>query len=128
MSDALSDDKRKSGCSSNDATTICCQPSDEKISSCCNPKGGSWHKGKALLAALIILAAIGVGAVSFMRGNAAQSVAVAPASSCSTPCGATSCTNSGKGGTAAAEAPKPASSCPDQSPCGAVSLPEKRVQ
>ena len=69
MSDVLSDDKRKSGCSSNDATTTCCQPSDEKVSSCCNPKGGSWSKGKALLATLIILAAIGVGAVSFSEGK-----------------------------------------------------------
>lgn len=128
MSDVPSDDQEINSCSSSGAATTCCQPSDEKVSSCCNPKGGSWGKGKALLAALIILAAIGVGAVSFMRGNAAQSVAAAPASSCSTPCGATSCTNSGMKGTAAAKAPKPASSCPAQSPCGAVSLPGKGVQ
>lgn len=116
------------GSSSKGAPSTCCQSVDEEVSSCCNPKGGSWSKGKALLAALIILAAIGVGAVSFMRGNATQSVAAAPASFYSTPGGATSCTNSGMGGTAAAEAPKPAACCPAQSPCGVVSSPGKGVQ
>jgi hypothetical protein len=128
MGNITSNGEGVGGCSSKDAPATCCQSVDEKVSSCCNPKSGSWSKGKALLAALIILAAIGVGAVSFMRENAAQSLAAAPAASCSTPCAATSCTNSGMGGTAAAEAPKPAPCCPTQSPGGGVSLPGKGAQ
>ena len=127
MSDELSDDKRN-GCSSNDATTTCCQPSDEKVSSCCNPKGGSWVKGKALLATLIIMAAIGVGAMSFLRGNAAQGVASTPASSSPTPCDAAACTNPSVPGTAPqAEAANPGAG-PAQSPCCPVSKPGKAVQ
>ncbi len=118
MPDITPNGEGAGGCSSKDAPATCCQAIDEKVSSCC-PQGGSWSRGKALLAALIILAAIGVGAVSLMRGTAGQSGAAAPAYSCSTPCVATSSTNSG--GTAAAEAPKPAPCCPAPSPGGAVS-------
>lgn len=97
----------------------CCQPADGQESRCCGPK--SWGKCKALIAVLIILAAIAVGAHSFMRGNAAQSGAAAPASSGSPSCGA-SCTNP-SATSPQAEAANPGSG-PAQSPC----CPGKAVQ
>ena len=100
------------GCSSKGAPSTCCQSVDEKDSSCCNPKGGSWGKGKALLAALIIMMAIGVGTVSFMRGKAAQPLAATSASCPPTQCGAASCQS---------VVSKPGSSCPTPSQCGAAS-------
>ncbi len=93
MDDVTSNEQGIGGCSSKGAPATCCQSVEEKVSSCCNPKGGSWCKGKALIAALIILAAIGVGAVSLMRGNAAQPVATTPPSCPPGQCGAT-CNNS----------------------------------
>lgn len=82
------------GCSSKAAPPTCCQPVDENVSSCCNPKGGSWSKGKALISVIIIMAAIGVGATSFVRGTSTQSAASTPASSCpaQSQCGAAPCT------------------------------------
>lgn len=83
-------------CSSKGAPSTCCQTVDEKVSSCCNPNSGSWGRGKALLAAIIILAAIGVGAVSFLRGNAAQPQAATPAPCAPNQCGAACTTDCAK--------------------------------
>ena len=107
------------GCSSEIAPSACCRP-DEK-SACCNPQGAYWRKGKTLLAAIIIAAAIGVGAVSFMKGNPAQSVASPVASSAAQCETAASCPSSGvKGTSTQPAAPNSTSCCPAQSQCGAA--------
>lgn len=72
----------------------CCQPADGQESRCCGPQ--SRCKGKALIAALIIMTAIGVGAVSLMRGNAAQPVTATPTSCPPSQCGATCNTDCAK--------------------------------
>jgi len=61
------------------ASSTCCQSSGGKSSSCCNPQNGSWNKGKMLISAVIIMAAIGVGASSFVRVTSAQSDKASPA-------------------------------------------------
>lgn len=88
MHNVTSNGEGSGGCSSKVAPSTCCQPADGKESSCCNPKGGSWGKCKGLLAVIIIMAAIGVGAVSFMRGNSTQPVAANPAPCAPNQCGA----------------------------------------
>ena len=72
MNNVSSSDKRMSGCCPDASTTTSCQPSDIDKGSCCYPEGGSWGKSKKLVSVLIILAAIGVGANSFIRGTSAQ--------------------------------------------------------
>ena len=37
-----------------DGAATCCQPSDGKLSSCCDPKERSWTKGKVLISVIII--------------------------------------------------------------------------
>ena len=81
MNDLISDDKGKSCCASEDAATACCQPAAGNISSCCAPGEASWKKGKTLVSVIIIMAAIGVGANSFLSGNSAQSYTSVPAKS-----------------------------------------------
>ena len=56
-------------------------PLPETASSCCAPGEVSWKKGKMLVSVIIILAAIGVGANSFLSGNSAQSYTTVPAKS-----------------------------------------------
>ena len=48
---------------------------------CCTPGETSWSKGKTLITVIIIIAAIAVGAHSFLSGNSAQSYTTAPAKS-----------------------------------------------
>jgi hypothetical protein len=86
MHNVTSNGEGTGGCSSKVAPSTCCQY--EKVSLCCNPKGGSWGKGKVLISLIIILAAIGVGAASFMRGNSTQAVAANPAPCAPNQCGA----------------------------------------
>jgi len=81
MNDLTSDEKGKSCCASEDAAATCCQPTAGNSSSCCAPGEVSWKKGKMLVSAIIILAAIGVGANSFFNGNSAQSYTTVPAKS-----------------------------------------------
>ena len=59
----------------------CCQPAAGNASSCCTPGEASWKKGKTLVSVIIIMAAIGVGANSFLSGNSAQSYTTVPAKS-----------------------------------------------
>jgi hypothetical protein len=81
MNDLTSDEKGKSCCASEDAASTCCQPATGNPSSCCAPRAASWKKGKTLISVIIIMAAIGVGANSFLSGNSAQSYTTVPAKS-----------------------------------------------
>jgi hypothetical protein len=81
MNDLTSDEERKSCCASEDAASTCCQPGPGNVSSCCAPGAVSWKKGKTLVSVIIIMAAIGVGANSFLSGNSAQSYTSVPAKS-----------------------------------------------
>ncbi len=63
---------------SRDPWSTCYQSSEGQSSPCCNPKDGSWNKGKMLISAVIIMAAIGVGANSFVRVTSAQSGKASP--------------------------------------------------
>ncbi len=81
MNDLNSDEKGKSCCPSEEAASTCCQPAAGNLSSCCAPGGASWKKGKTLVSVIIITAAIGVGANSFLNGNSAQSYTTVPAKS-----------------------------------------------
>ncbi len=81
MNDLNSDEKGKSCCPSEEAASTCCQPTAGNPSSCCAPGGASWKKGKTLVSVIIITAAIGVGANSFLNGNSAQSYTTVPSKS-----------------------------------------------
>jgi hypothetical protein len=81
MNDLTSDEKGKSCCASEDAASTCCQPAAGNVSSCCAPGTASWKNGKTLVSVIIIMAAIGVGANSFLNGNSAQSYTTVPAKS-----------------------------------------------
>ena len=81
MNEVTSDEKGKSCCATEDAAATCCQPEAGNVSSCCNPGEASWKKGKTLVSVIIIMAAIGVGANSFLSGNSAQSYTTVPAKS-----------------------------------------------
>jgi hypothetical protein len=81
MNDLTSDGKEKSCCGSEDAAATCCQPAAGNPSSCCFPGEVSWKKGKMLVSAIIILAAIGVGANTFFSGSPAQSYTTVPVKS-----------------------------------------------
>ncbi len=70
MSEMSSDEKGTEGCCSEGASRTCCQPDAGKSSGCCEP--GAWRRGKTLIAAIIILAAIGVGTYSIIRGTSSQ--------------------------------------------------------
>jgi hypothetical protein len=60
-------------CAPENASLDCCQSAEGKISSCCDPGSGKhWNKGKSFVSAIIILAAIGVGANSIIKANSAQ--------------------------------------------------------
>lgn len=78
MNEVTSDEKEKSCCSIENSGATCCQPESENVSSCCNPGKPSWKKGKALISVIIIVAAIAVGANSFLSGNSAQSYTTVP--------------------------------------------------
>ncbi len=81
MNEVTSDEKGKSCCAIKDSETTCCQPEAENASSCCNPGKASWGKGKTLISVIIIMAAIAVGANSFLSANSAQSYTIVPAKS-----------------------------------------------
>jgi hypothetical protein len=77
----LFDEREMGGFPLKSAPSTCCQSSEEYSSSCCNPKNGSWSKGKLLISAIIIVTAFGVGANSFVRITSAQSDKIGPARS-----------------------------------------------
>ncbi len=77
----LFDERAMGAVPSKAAPSACCQSSGGNASSCCNPKDGSWSKGKMLISAIIMLAAFGVGASSFVRVTTAQSEKISPARS-----------------------------------------------
>jgi hypothetical protein len=81
MNDLNSEEKTTGGCCSQAAPTSCCQPSDRSASTCCNTEDTSWRRGKLIISAIIIMAAIAVGANSFLNGNTAQSYTTIPAKS-----------------------------------------------
>lgn len=70
MSERSPDEKGTGGGCSGNTSNTCCRPDDGKGSSCCS--AGGWGKGKAVISAIIIIAAVGVGANSIMRGTSAQ--------------------------------------------------------
>jgi hypothetical protein len=81
MNDLTSGGRGKSCCTSEAAAVACCQPAAGKASSCCAPGPVSAKKWKTPVSVIIILAAIGVGANSFLSGNSAQSYTTLPAKS-----------------------------------------------
>jgi hypothetical protein len=81
MNDLNSDEKIVSGCCSQGESSFCCQPSDGKASTCCGPEDGSRRKVKLLISVIVIIAALGVGANSYVRGTSVQSDKAGPAKS-----------------------------------------------
>jgi hypothetical protein len=81
MNEVTSDEKGKSCCAADDAAATCCQTEAGNVSSCCNTGDVSRDKVKTLVSVIIILAAIGVGANSFLSGNSAQSYTAVPVKS-----------------------------------------------
>ncbi len=65
------------------APAACCESLKEKAASCCKPKDGSWAKGKMMITAVIIMAAIGVGAISFVAVTSVRTDTARPARSSS---------------------------------------------
>lgn len=78
MNDSTSEGKGESCCGTGGAVSTCCEPTAGNYSSCCSPSDVPLKKGKVLVSALIILAAIGVGVHSFVRGTSAQSSNTGP--------------------------------------------------
>jgi hypothetical protein len=81
MNEVTSDEKGRSCCAIEDSGATCCQPEARKVSSCCNPGQASWKKWKVLVSVIIIMAAIAVGANSFLSANSAQSYTTVPVKS-----------------------------------------------
>ena len=81
MNDLNPDEKGKSCCAVENAASSCCQPTAGNVSSCCSPRDGSWSKGKVIISVIIIVAAIGVGANSFVRGTSTQADKTGPTES-----------------------------------------------
>jgi len=77
------DPERKSCCEANDAAATCCETEAGNVSSCCSPKDRLGSKSKLLISAIIIIAAIGVGANSLVRGTSAQTFNTGPVKSLS---------------------------------------------
>ena len=81
MKDLISGEKGMSGCCSGDSGNSCCPPSDGNVSPCCNPGDSPWSKTKLLISVIIIVAAIIVGANSFLSVNQATSYTALPVKS-----------------------------------------------
>jgi hypothetical protein len=81
MNEVHSGEKGKSCCAVEDSGAACCQPAAGNASSCCAPGAVSGKKWRTLVSVIIIMAAIGVGANSFLNGNSAQSYSTVPAKS-----------------------------------------------
>ncbi len=96
MSNPTYNEEGQGNCPSKTTQTSCCSPAGETGSSCCAPEGSSWGKGKTLIALFIIIAAIALGAHSWVKGAATRTEAVTQAPCCSAPSGAPS----GQSGTA----------------------------
>ncbi len=130
MSNPTYNGEGQSSCSSKTTQSGCCPPASGNGSSCCVPEGSSWGKGKALIALIIIIAAIAVGANSLVKGAATRTEAVPQTPTCSAPCGTasgqTAVTQPGscptQGGTTSQSAP--CCSVPPQS--GAAPGPQPR--
>ncbi|MFH0826088.1 MAG: hypothetical protein V2B18_25330 [Pseudomonadota bacterium] len=67
------DESRKGCCKAEQNDTACCQSPDGEMSSHRSPGQASWKNGKILVSVIIILAAIGVGAHSFVKATSAKS-------------------------------------------------------
>jgi hypothetical protein len=80
MSDRIPDEEQMSGCSC-ESSPACCPSTDGTEASCCTPGVASRNGRKALVSAIVIIAAIGVGAHSLVRGTSAQSYTSGPAKS-----------------------------------------------
>lgn len=105
MNNLISNEEGQGSSPSKTTQSGCCPPATGNGSSCCASEGRSWGKGKALIALIIIIAAIAVGAHSWVKGSSTRTEAVTQAPTCSSPCG-----------TAAGESAAPQSgSCPTQS-------------
>lgn len=78
MNESTSGGRGESCCAAQDSASTCCEPTARSLSSCCSPGAGSSNKGKLLVSLLIILAAIGVGVHSLVRGTSAQSSNTVP--------------------------------------------------
>jgi hypothetical protein len=73
MNEVSPDDKKAGGCVPENVSLDCCRSPEWKSSSCCDPGVGKrWNKAKCFVSAIIILAAVGVGANSIIRENSAQ--------------------------------------------------------
>ena len=134
----VASDEEGLGCSPKTTQRSCCQPAGGNGSLCCPPKGSFWGKGKALIALIIILAAIGVGVHSLVKGAATRTEVANPTPVCSpqgsagsgqsgaskpgfcpTQSAGASCTNSVEKGTSPqSTASTPSPCCPVQSQCG----------
>ncbi len=79
MNSETRDEKEMGGCSCKDPSPTCCPLPNGNESSCCSPTNESGNKGKTLISIIIIMAAIGVGANSLVRGTSAQSYNAGPA-------------------------------------------------
>ncbi|MGO9571321.1 MAG: hypothetical protein ACLP5H_27670 [Desulfomonilaceae bacterium] len=77
----LFDEREMGGVPLKDAPSTCCQTSGGNASSCCNLESVSQSRGKMLISAIIIVAAFGVAASSFVRVTSAQSGKTGPARS-----------------------------------------------
>jgi len=144
MNNVASDEEGQGGCSPKTIQPSCCQPAGGNRSSCCAPEGSSWRKGKTLIALIIIIAAIGVGAHSLVKGAATRTELANPASSCSPQCGVApgqsekpgccpsqssvaACPTAGGKETSTQATPAPPSPCcPGQSPSGAAPGQQQR--
>jgi hypothetical protein len=70
MKKMLPDEENKDCCALESTSSDCCQSTE--FTSCCAPTTGKQPKYKSFVSAIIILAAIGVGANSIIRENSAQ--------------------------------------------------------
>lgn len=113
MNNVTSNEEGQGGCSFKTTQSSCCQPAGGNGSSCCAPRGSFWGKGKTLIALIIIIAAIGVGAHSLVKEAATRTEAINPSANCSPQCSVSSIQP---------EAAKPGS-CPTQSGAATASPP-----
>lgn len=81
MNRSTSGEKEEPCCSGLESASPCCDPAAGTLSSCCSPRDVPLNKGKLILSLLIILAAIGVGVHSLVKGSSAQSGNTGPAKS-----------------------------------------------
>jgi hypothetical protein len=81
MSDKTREEKQMASCSCAESSPACCPSTDGNEASCCTPGFASRNRRKALISAIVLMAAIGVGAHSLVRGTSAQSYTAGPVKS-----------------------------------------------